>query len=103
MTHVNVSDIVKQVARRSNVTTWKACRLTVGKVTPNAIGVETGESETVIDQRDGWERQRPRFAFLPRRFVRVISGALRAGEEIVADLPHWLIERERLQGMEIGT
>ena len=101
-TTTNVGTLVRQqqakdsAARRSRVVSYKAYTLTVRKLTPNSIGVGTGEMEDAIDSRDGRPVRRERLIFLARSKVAVVSGFLREGESIVVDVPSWLVERTGL-------
>lgn len=79
--------------KASRASTYRTFRFTVGRVEPSSIGVATGEQETWTDPRDGREVMRDRLVFLPRSKVAVVQGLLRPGEEIVLDVPSWLVER----------
>lgn len=101
----DVKDLVKKQAARdraSRVTTFRAYRLKVVKLSSMSIGVETGETETCIDQRTGWENERPRLVFLPRSRVAVMPGSmLREGQEAVIDVPGWLAREKGLRDEDL--
>jgi len=93
---------VQTKGRVGRVTSWRAYRLKVVKLTSMAIGVETGLTETYIDQRTGWESERPKLAFLPRSRVAVMPGSsIREGQEAVIDVPGWLSKQIGLRDEDL--
>lgn len=83
-------------ARKARAVTWVERRFVLRVPTEKAFGVETGETEEVVDQRDGRQVTRPKLAFLPRSQVRLVEGRLEPGAEVLLEVPTWLLEKNGL-------
>ena len=72
-------------------TTYHQVMVRIGHVSDKGIGIDEGlgETETVIDQRDGWEIVRPKLKFLPRSRCRVLNGTLERGQMVLLEIPSW--------------
>lgn len=68
----------------------------VGAVTAKAIGLKTDRWETVVDQRDGREVQRPVLEWLPKSRIRIVGGKAEPGEIVTIELPQRLAAEKGL-------
>lgn len=75
---------------------WLERRVRLGRPTEKALGIDTGETEVVTDQRTGWPTSRAKLIWLARSTVRVVAGELEPGAEVVLEIPEWLVRKHGL-------
>ncbi len=80
----------------ATLTRYPEIMVEVARLTDKAIGIATGETEEVLDPRDGYVTTRDKLAWLPRSKVALLAGRLAVGETVRLEVPNWLMKKHGL-------